>query len=137
MLLSGWQENRQMIIISLSTHHHKARKIIQNSLSFQLAIWVIIITDWLHKKQTFGSKTKKNHNNKVWFALYTCNPKCFKSHSFEKMWKKKNFFFYVSIISLLFLKKCNIYIDSMSFIQMLCDLKPFWFPATFWEVSLH
>ena len=48
---------------------------------------------------------------------YTCSPKCFELHSSGKMWKK--FFFYASIISLLFLKKCNIYIDSVSFIQML------------------
>ena len=50
-LLSGWQENGQW--------SSQALEDIQNSLLFQLVVWVIIITDWLYKKQTFRSKTKK------------------------------------------------------------------------------
>ena len=72
-LLSGWQERKR-------EKSSQGLEDIQNSLSFQLAIWVIIITDWLYKKQTFGSKTKKKPKKTTtakFGSCYTCNPKCF------------------------------------------------------------
>ena len=52
---------------------------IQNSLSFQLAIWVIIITDCIKNKHLDQRQKKKTTTAK--FGLhYTCNPKCFELH---------------------------------------------------------
>ena len=98
-----------------------------------LAVWVITITDWLYKKQTFGTKTKKkNHNSKVWFALYM-QPKVFWSHTCPKP---------SNISSGVFCRKGsrrkNVIFTLTLWVLYKCyDLKPFWFPATFWEMSLH
>ena len=45
--------------------------------------YIKLLADWLHKKKTYRSKTKKNHNSKVWFVLYM-QPKVFWSHTCPK-----------------------------------------------------
>ena len=92
-LLSGWQENGQMITISLSTHHKTWRisKILYHS-SWPYGL-SSLLTDYIKSK---------HFNSKVWFALYM-QPKVF---WITFIWKNvKKVFFYVSILSLLFLKK--------------------------------
>src|SRR6266511_1295807 len=75
-LLSGWQENGQMITISLSVHHHKACKISKtlyhSSWPYELSS---LLTDYIKSKH-LDQRQKKTTTAK--FGLcYTCNPKCF------------------------------------------------------------
>src|SRR5438067_5449327 len=101
-----------IIIISSSTHHHKARRI---SKTLYHSSWPYglssLLTDCIKSKH-LDQRQKKTTTAKFG-SHYTCNPKCFKLHSCEKK------FFLCVNSKFIILKKCNIYIDSVSFIQML------------------
>src|SRR5437773_962522 len=68
-LLSGcWQENRQMVTISLSTHHHKTRRIFKT----------LYHSSWPYRLSSLLADCikSKHFNSKVWFTLYM-QPKVF------------------------------------------------------------
>ena len=122
--------NGQMITISLSVHHHKARRI---SKTLYPSSWPYGLSSLLIdciKSKHLDQRQKKN--SKVWFVLYM-QPKVFWSHTYPKP---------SNISSGVFCgkgsRRKNVIFTLTPWVLYKCyDLKPFWFPATFWEMSLH
>src|SRR5437764_4392009 len=101
-----------MITISLSTHHHKAWRI---SKTLYHSSWPYGLSSLLIDciKSKYLDQRQKKTTTAKFGSYYTCNPKCFELHS-----SGKNFFL-CDNSKFIILKKCNIYIGSVSFIQML------------------
>jgi len=112
--------------------HHKARRV---SKTLYHSSWPYglssLLTDCIKSKH-LDQRQKKNHNSKVWFVLYM-QPKVFWSHTCPKP---------SNISSGVFCgkgsRRKNVIFTLTPWVLYKCyDLKPFWFPATFWEMSLH